>query len=404
MTNLEKQYARALIVDDDPILLEVGRAALLSYGIGHVAGAENGKIALEILAADPEPFDLVLTDLEMPEMDGMSLLRNLSSVGFQGAVVVLSAMDRSVLNLVEQLGKSHQLNFLGVLAKPISVDKLRTVLDGLQETEQSTTVPSTGQVHITPEQLSNAITTGSVVAHFQAKVQSSTHVVKGAEALARWNDKELGWIRPDIFILIAESCGLINELTWKIFRDSLQFVKKIRQESPEFAVSVNLPTEMIGDLETPDRISEMMAEFGLPANSIVLEVTERQLLDVNSAALEVFGRLRMKGLGLAIDDFGTGQANLSVLKTYPFTELKIDRSFVVGIDKYQRSQAMVASCVSLARDLEMSVVAEGIETLNEMQTLEKLGIEVMQGYLFSKPLSEPDFVNWFLQLQRKQND
>ena len=109
----------------------------------------------------------------------------------------------------------------------------------------------------------------------------------------------------------------------------------------------------------------------------------------------------MKGLGLAIDDFGTGQANLSVLKTYPFTELKIDRAFVVGVDQHQRSQAMVASCVSLARDLEMSVVAEGIETLAEMQMLEKLGVETMQGYFFSKPLSEPDFLSWFAQLARR---
>ncbi len=395
MQNQSPPFARALIIDDDPILLEVGRAALLAYGVVHVEGAGHGREALDKLAADPEPFDLVLTDLEMPEMDGMTLLRNLSSVGYQGAVVVLSSMDRSVLNLVEQLGKSHQLNFLGALAKPISLEKLRSVLDAASGPEAPKFTPVADQVKITPEQLRTAIDTGAVVAHFQPKVHSGTRVVEGAEALARWNDDRLGWISPDIFILIAESCGMIQELTWKILKDSLQFVADIREKSPDFVVSVNLPTELIRDLETPDRIAQMMSDLGLPAGALTLEITERQLLDVTSTALEVFGRMRMKGFGLAIDDFGTGQANLSVLKTYPFTELKIDRSFVVGVDQHQRSQAMVASCVTLARDLEMKVVAEGIETQPEMQMLEKLGVQTMQGYLFSKPLSEPDFMTWF---------
>ncbi|MEQ8825303.1 MAG: EAL domain-containing response regulator [Filomicrobium sp.] len=394
MTTLEDTFSNALIVDDDPILLEVGRAALMTVGIANVETAGDGQQALEKLASSSHPFDLVLTDIEMPVMDGMALLRNLSTVSYKGAVVVLSSLDKSVLNLVDQLGKSHEINFLGVLAKPVSVEKLNQVL--AKRGPQKGAASSSGEVtlDVTTEQLAQAIEAGAIVPYFQAKYSIDEQRICGAEALARWQDETLGFVSPGLFIPIAEKNGLIKDLTWKLLDQSLAFAKTVRQTLPTFAISVNLPTEMVGDLETPERLSALIAEQKVAANSLILEITEGQLLEATSSALEVFGRLRVMGVGLAIDDFGTGHANLSVLRTYPFTELKIDRSIIIDIDQHPRSQAMVSSCVSLARDLQMSAVAEGIETREEMQTLADLGVETLQGYFISKPIPALEFASW----------
>jgi EAL domain-containing protein (putative c-di-GMP-specific phosphodiesterase class I) len=234
--------------------------------------------------------------------------------------------------------------------------------------------------------LRHALEQGGLELHYQPQVDTLTGEVVGAEALMRWPHPELGMIPPYKFIPLAEEMGLIGALgEWGLEQACRQLVE-LQSEGLELPqVSVNVSALQFNAFFV-DQVSEILSRTGLHPKRLKLELTEGIMVDDTAAAIEALTRLKGLGVGLSIDDFGTGYSSLSYLSRLPLDEIKIDRSFVIGIDKSRNDSSLVLAIVAMARSLGLQLVAEGVESSEQYHFLRHHGARVIQGYLFSKPV------------------
>nr|WP_316629084.1 EAL domain-containing response regulator [uncultured Brevundimonas sp.] len=384
-------FSTALVVDDDPIMCEVAKSTLRVLGLQNVDVATSGLDALAKIQDKVPAFDLIVSDLQMPEMDGISFFRALGERRHTGALVVLSSMNDDILQLAERLADSHGLDVLGVLSKPLDKGRLHELL--CKPSRQAAALPSQPEGRWEPDlvELRNAILANEFHPHYQSKINIANGLVTGAEALARWHHPDRGLLAAADFIEPAERLGLISDVSWSVMHAALTDSRKLLNKNADFKVAVNLSADQISDRQLPERVQGLLDDYGVRPANLLLEVTESKLLEQSVDAMEVFGRLRLLGVGLSIDDFGTGQANLKTLRAFPFTEMKIDRSFIASAPTDARARASVAACVSLGRDLGMRIVAEGIETEQQLQMASDFGIDEAQGFFFSRPVPISSF-------------
>ncbi|WP_187272306.1 putative bifunctional diguanylate cyclase/phosphodiesterase [Zeimonas arvi] len=232
---------------------------------------------------------------------------------------------------------------------------------------------------------------GEIHAHFQCKCSADGRIV-GAEALARWRRADGATVSPAVFVPMAEALGLEAELGERMRRQALELAARLAQAGCAIPVAVNLAARELRQPDLPDRIVALLAEYRLPPQSLILEVTESQLIDDFDAISAVLARLRAAGMRVAIDDFGTGFSSLSYLKRLPVDELKIDGSFVADAAHAPRDQALLRAIVSLGHTLGLAVVAEGVETDEQLALLSSLGCEVFQGWRFGRPVDADGFM------------
>ena len=219
---------------------------------------------------------------------------------------------------------------------------------------------------------------------YQPKVSLKDGSLKQVEALVRWEDPELGTVKPSRFVPLAEQHGLIDELTqWGLRRILRQWLEW-RDEGLDTSIAFNISALSLQHLDFPDLVERMCRALEVPTDRLVLELTEGATQPLVKL-MDALTRFRIKGIGLAIDDFGTGYSSLGQLKRFPFDTLKIDRSFVDGLGRDEQDTAIVRSVVTLAKTLSLSVTAEGIETPVQEAHLRSLGCEFGQGYLFARP-------------------
>ena len=230
--------------------------------------------------------------------------------------------------------------------------------------------------------LATALADGALRVEFQPKVSLTNGDLIGVEALARWTDAELGVVPPEVFIPIAERSGVIRPLTLFVLRRSLGVVSGLRLITPAATVSVNVSPCLLHSPELADEIAALLEETGVPATALVAEITETAVLTRAPIVTETLRRLRALGVGCSIDDFGTGHASLLALLRMPFSELKIDRAFVMSCDADREAWKIVQATLRLARELRLAVVAEGIETERVATKLRDGGCEVGQGFRF----------------------
>jgi len=236
-------------------------------------------------------------------------------------------------------------------------------------------------------ELRRAIEQEELVVHYQPKADLQTGRIAGVEALVRWIHPERGFIPPDAFIGIAERTGLIKPLSRYVLRTAIDQCAAWAAEGLDLHIAVNLTIPDLLDLELPDRIAALLADAGVPADQLELEVTESTILADPHRVRSVIDRLNELGVGFAIDDFGTGYSSLAYLKQLPVQTIKIDRSFVMDMLESESDAAIVRSTIDLARNLGLRVVAEGVETEAMWDALREHGATLAQGYLISKPVS-----------------
>jgi diguanylate cyclase (GGDEF)-like protein len=228
-----------------------------------------------------------------------------------------------------------------------------------------------------------AIGSDQIALHFQPRVRLADGAVTCMEALLRWTHPEHGPIAPAAFIPIAEESGLIHPLgAWALRAGCAQ----ARRWPGELRVSVNISISQVRGGEMPALVSAVLAETGLPAPRLELEVTESLLMDDAEQARRALGALRDMGVRLALDDFGTGYSSLSYLRTFPFDEIKIDRSFVQALDGDKGARAIVQAIIAMGRGMDLGVTAEGVETEAQMRVLRALGCGGVQGFLPGRPM------------------
>jgi diguanylate cyclase (GGDEF)-like protein len=259
-------------------------------------------------------------------------------------------------------------------------------------------LPSMGQIFLRRFQLvtqfRGALDGGQIELHYQPKVALASKQVLGVEALVRWYHPELGRLDPDEWVSIVETTGLVDALTDFVLDRALLRCRRWRDEGLKLGVAVNLSVRNLDDAEFPRRVEQALATHRTPPDMLTLELTESAVMQDPERALPVLRQLHELGVSLAVDDFGTGYSSLSYLRRLPVDEVKIDKSFVLGMGSDLSDLAVVRAIVDLGHSLSLSVVAEGVEEDAVRHQLTEMGCDVAQGYLFSRPLGERRFEAW----------
>ena len=242
--------------------------------------------------------------------------------------------------------------------------------------------------------LRNAIGKNELFLEYQPQINLETKTIYGMEALVRWNNSEKGLVRPDEFIHIAEDMGYISELGLWVAKQAIRDTKKLHDEGNKLIISINISSKQLEKESFIDDFCSVVDDIGLEKRYIDLEITETQIMNNIDKALSVLNELSMRGFNLSIDDFGTGYSSLSYLKKLPAKTIKIDRSFVLDIDKDNDDRSIVATIIAMARSLGKDVIAEGSETKEHIDTLKFLHCHKIQGYFFSKPIPIDKFTEF----------
>ncbi len=383
---------RFLVVEDHGFQRWMTANLLEGLGAQYVFSASDGHEALLILEDREPPVDIIVTDLDMPGMDGMEFIRHLADTKYPAALIVASGMEPALVGSVTTMARAYGIDLLGAISKPLTARKFTEVLRGYGI---ATRVKERVQTpHFSVEEIASALKRDEFEPFFQPKVESATQVPRGAEAIARWRHPQHGMIRPHSFIDSMEESGLIEMLTEVIVREAARNCRLWRDAGLDVTVSINLSLKSLSDIALADRLFNLVDGEHLEPQYVILEVTESAAATDLGRVLENLSRLRMKGFGLSIDDYGTGYSSMQRLTSAPFTELKIDQSFVQGALTQASSRAVLESSLEMAQKLGIPAVAEGVESRGEMDLVRRLGCHQAQGYYVARPMAAWDFVSW----------
>lgn len=381
---------RVLMVDDDPIARRQGSMLLAALGIQDVLAVGSGEVALAELNASDSTFDLIISDLDMPSMDGIEFLRQLAKMGYQGGIILASGVDDRLLQTAADLTRAKGLALYGSLKKPMTQASLLALL--IQPCPSPRIEEATLNT-ITLYDIQEGIRLDEFSVHFQPKVDAITLNVVGAEALARWNHNG-HIIPPSVFIDIAERHGLIATLSEVLITKALIGGAQMSAAGFSIMLAVNISANWLSDIRLPEFILASIQSTNFVAENLILEITETGIMADIATSLDVMTRLRLKGFKLSIDDFGTGYSSIEQLQRIPFGELKLDRSFVQGAAENTDRRAILASTIDMARKLKLSTVAEGVETQADLDLIRGLGCDQIQGYFIAKPMPLEALLVW----------
>jgi EAL domain-containing protein (putative c-di-GMP-specific phosphodiesterase class I)/ActR/RegA family two-component response regulator len=389
---------RLLVVDDERIQrLIVTRVA---ESIGYtVDGAADLDEAAEWLAR--RRYDAIVLDLSLGAREGVSLLHMLRGGGADPLVVLISGIDARVRAASCRQAEALDLRLAGAMAKPIVPATLRAMLrdvprraghhvpgDEAADNAAPVAVPSVAE-------LAEALERGDITVAFQPKVGLISRQVVGLEALARWQPAGRAPVPPDLFVPLAERHGLIAQLTRHVLRESLAACRQWRDWHPGCGVAVNISPLMLANPMLPEEIEAALDQAGVASGALIAEITEGAAIADPVLATEVLTRLRIKGVRLSLDDFGTGHSSLLALMRLPFNELKIDRSFVTGCESDPEAWKIIRATISLAHELGLDVVAEGVESAVVEERLVGAGCDIGQGWRFGRPMAGSAVEAWF---------
>ncbi len=369
-------YKRLLVIDDEVQMCDL---------VTEVAGDRGFETAQVTTHADFKrllhefrPMFIVM-DLSMPDGDGVELLRFLSAERSEASIILISGFDQTVLNAAKQLGVDRGLNLVGALQKPIMIAELEALL---------TEMPKLGH-EVDASELMAALECDQIDVFYQPKVligAGSEHTIKDVEALVRWRHPERGLLTPDTFLGIASRANLMLPLTRAVVGKAFRQVGAWREKGLELAIAINIAPELLNNLELPDEIAALSREHGVPPDQVMVEITESGVMEDAVLAMDILTRFRIKGFRLSIDDVGTGYSSLAQLYKMPFSELKIDQTFVGDVTKSEEARFIVTTTANMAHGLGLTVCAEGVEDAATYEFLKSCKCEKLQGYLISRPI------------------
>ena len=284
-----------------------------------------------------------------------------------------------------RLGKASGCKVECVLEKPLRVAQLEEVFEHLRSAGES----------LSNERLLVAIANDELLLNFQPVVTRNPRTLRKLEALVRWEHPDLGRIPPNDFLPMAESnVAVMDALTDWVVDAAVEAYQVLAELGTSVPIAVNISTQNLHDLTLPDRLEQKLRAGRMPAEHLCLEITESAVFKDVSRTMDILSRMRLKGMQLSIDDFGTGFSSLKMLRQMPFSEIKIDQSFVGDVTTSRDSRAIVKSIIDLANNMEMGCVAEGVETEETAVLLEQLGANHLQGYLIARPMLIEEVPAW----------
>ncbi len=391
---------RILVLDDDAAVGQTIQWIAESLGFEAEFVTRPDEFLQRLDRMSP---DIITIDLVMPELDGVEIMRLLAERKCRAKIVISSGMGTRVLDAAQRSASEHGLSIAGVISKPISKEALRLLVGEGSESNQPQSVEtqsaSRDEFEVTAPDLQNALDRHEFVLAYQPKIECRSGATAGFEALVRWKHPDRGIVMPDQFIPVAENAGLIDALTAQIFDQSLEWFSQSFPQS-NLKLSLNISAKSLVDIQMADNLSAVCHRFQIDTERIVLELTETSAMVDPILSLDLLTRLRMKGFQLSIDDFGTGFSSMIQLVRLPFSEIKVDKSFVMQAQHSSESRSVIKSIVELGHSLGLLVTAEGVENLKTLDYLNSLGCDLAQGYFIARPMPGEAARNWVE--QRKQ--
>jgi EAL domain-containing protein (putative c-di-GMP-specific phosphodiesterase class I) len=364
---------RFLIVEDDERVMKILAQVAESMEFAVASAADSAELDDRLENFKPT---LIAVDLQMPQFDGVQVLRHLAAVKTQADILISSGMDRKVIQTAHDLGVELGLKMAGIIAKPARLAELREILEK----------HSSAGRRLTAADLDLALKNKELVLHFQPKLELTTGRLVGVEALVRWVHPVRGMVMPNDFISLAESSNLIDRLTEYVFTEAVAQASRWRAAGLSLDISINLSAKNLNHLDFPDVAEGYCAKLSVPASTVTFELTESAAMQDTTRTMDVLTRLRLKGFHLSMDDFGTGYSSLMQLQRLPFSELKVDKSFVMGMDRMRDCAVIVKTIIGMAKNLELTAVAEGVESAAALGQLRTLGCDFAQGYFISRSM------------------
>jgi EAL domain-containing protein (putative c-di-GMP-specific phosphodiesterase class I)/FixJ family two-component response regulator len=389
-----KQRGRLLILDDDRAIARTISVIVEATGMESRSTTTSEEFFRELGEWDPTHIAL---DLVMPGMDGVEVIRQLGTSGCRARIIITSGLGGRVLEAARLSATEHGLNIAGILPKPFSPATLRGLLSEAAQIGATKNAPVTQKksaaLDITADVLRRALEQKELFLAFQPKIECATGVLAGFEALVRWQHPEVGVVMPDRFIPLAEECGLIDDLTAQVIDQGLRWLAECRA-APAASLSLNLSARNLTDLHLADRIAAQCQQFAIEPGRLILEITESCAAESSANALDLLTRFRMKGFQLSIDDFGTGFSSMVQLTRLPFSEVKVDKTFVISAAQSEKSRTVIKSIVELGQSLGLRIAAEGVEDAKALDFLRNLGCDFAQGYLISRAIAGDAVPAW----------
>ncbi len=393
-----KENLHVIVLEDHPIDMEITCNTLRQFGVTRISNCAEGNQALAVLRTY-EP-DILICDLNLPGMDGISFLRLAAENSYQGGVILLSAVDNSVMKASENLVKAYGLNLLGSLRKPLKEQELlQAMARQVPRPIEALAESKTNLLSFT--ELQSGLVEDRIEVFYHPKVNLKTGKVVGAECLARWRHPTHGLLGPNAFVSVMETHGMIDELSKIILEKSAAQLRKWYNQGHQLKLSVNVSMDNLNQLNLPEQFESILQNVGIRPSQFILELTETRLMENLTVSLEILTRLRLKGFGLSIDDFGTGFSSMENLKQLPFTELKIDRAFVNGASHDEASKAILNSSIQLGKIFHLNLVAEGVETQQDWDFIAESGCDEIQGYFIAQAMPAEQFIEWKTQWEKK---
>ncbi len=393
---------RLLVFDDDP---QIGRVIqMIAEPDGFATRVVSEPDAFFAAVAQWAPTHIAL-DLVMPDMDGVEVLVKLAELDCRARLIITSGVGSRVLDAAGRSAAEHGLDIAGVLSKPFTPGTLRALLaappaPGEGAPAAGVPAPRAGTTHfqVTVEELREAIAGNQLTVVYQPKIECAGGKLAGFEALVRWLHPEWGVVMPDRFVPLAERHGLIDALTEAVLDQSMAWLAQTFPDGsgavPRPLLSVNISARSLQDVALVERVSARCRQWSVEPHRLIFELTETAAMEDPVVSLDLLTRLRVRGFQLSIDDFGTGYSSMIQLVRLPFSEIKIDKSFVITAANSAESRTVVRSVVELGRSLGLRTTAEGVEDAETLRYLTGIGCHLAQGYHIGRPMPPEAVTDW----------
>lgn len=388
-----------LVAEGDQVQRHALADILVHLGVGRITQAPDGHTALRHFSAGITPVvDIAIIDLALPGMDALELIRRLGEARCKAGIIIVGAQTNAVLFSVETMALAYGVNVLGAIGKPVIGSRLEAFIGNYLQPAQPHGAGGRAPV-LSFAEVGQGLQSREFDPFFQPKIELETGQVKGLEMFARWRHPLYGVLGPASFMPALEEARRVDFLDWTMIEKSAAACRALHDQGIPISFSINVDQTTLAHPQFMEQVVACLERHRIMADYITFEMTESAVLTTDPHFLERLLRLRMKGFGLAIDDYGTARSNLQLLARIPFSELKIDRSFVDGAAKRAAIGTVLRSCLGLARSLDRRSVAVGVETKQDWDFLQGLGCTYAQGYYIAKPMPVEEFPAWLADWQ-----
>lgn len=397
------QALRAVLVDGSGTDLEAAIAQCRQVGIIVNGWSDCAAGGLELIESLPAPPDLIIMELDLPDMDGAGLLQALSMLEPGLPVIIASRHSPRLQDAALTLAATLGLEALAALPKPLNADALRDAANGCQPAAARSAAamapPTITRPHCdTPvpgaDEILNGLRNRQFELYYQPKTCLRDASLRGAEALIRWRHPQHGLLSPACFLPPTEAAGLVDVLTMEVVRIALNDWRRWHADGLTLPLSINLSPLSLADPHLAQQLIQAVHQAGVPPRAITFEIIEHEEISDLATALRILIKLRMHGFGLSLDDYGAGHASMLQLSRFPFTELKLDRRLIQGAYKRPHLHTLLRHTIASAQELGVTTVAEGIETEQDRRLLRELGCDQAQGYLIARPMPAAALPLW----------